>query len=281
MDITMNRVPYEENGTTKPASIFRVTTYEYQYYLPKKIHYPSFRLRTANTAFLPTLEEAEEWVAHKGSFYRHINKDNKPSSYYGTYAYVITEIPLRIDTNLDYYGISLSECVYSPDGTLWGKRNYCNIIPDNCFSPEEYNYWGRLCMFEGRKPEEIKFKPGDIVEVLGYPGNFYWSSNRVDLAIVVKCPPTVSEMSEKLQQYRATHSGFDLCDHALSIEFGSREDEYEVLSLACEEIDLSPTIATLRPSMPVSTRMRNRLQKVYQQYMDKMDENKKQEGNGK
>ena len=80
MDITMNRVSCEENGNTKPASIFRVTTYEYQYYLPKKIHYPSFRLRTANTAFLPTLEEAEEWVAHKGSFYRHINKDNKPSS---------------------------------------------------------------------------------------------------------------------------------------------------------------------------------------------------------
>ena len=56
MDITMNRVPYEENGTTKPASIFRVTTYEYQYYSPKKSHYPSFRLRTANTAFLPTLK---------------------------------------------------------------------------------------------------------------------------------------------------------------------------------------------------------------------------------
>ena len=281
MDIAMNRVPCDENSTTKPASIFRVTTYEYQYYLPKKIHYPSFRLRTANTAFLPTLKEAEEWVVHKGSFYRSINKDNKPSSYYGTYAYVITEIPLRVDANLDYYGISLSERVYSPDGTLWGERDYCNIIPDNCFSPEEYNYWGRLCLFEGRKPEEIKFKPGDIVEVLGYPGNFYWSSNKVDLAIVVKCPPTDSELSEKLEQYLATHSGFDVCDHALCYEFGSRQDEYEVLPLAYGEIDHSPTIATLRPSMPVSTRMRNRLQKVYQQYMDKMDENKKQEGNGK
>ena len=223
--------------------------------------------------------EAEEWVAHKGSYYRRINKDNKPS-YYGTYAYVITEIPLRIDTNLDYYGISLSERVYSPDGTLWGERDYCNIIPTDCLS-HEFNYWGRLCLFMGRKPEEIKFKPGDIVEVLGYRGNFYWSSNRVDLAIVVKCPPTDSELSEKLQQYRATHSGFDVCDHALSIEFDSREDEYEVLSLACEGIDHSPTIATLSPSIPVSTRMRNRLQKVYQQYMDKMDENKNQEGNGK
>ena len=43
-------------------------------------------------------------------------------------------------------------------------------------------------MFEGRKPEEIKFKPGDIVEVFGYPGNDYWSNDCVDLAIVVKCP---------------------------------------------------------------------------------------------
>jgi hypothetical protein len=97
----------------------------------------------------------------------------------------------------------------------------------------------------------------------------------------VKCPPTDSELSEKLGQYLATHSGFDVCDHALCYEFGYREDEYEVLSLACETIDHSPTIATLRPSIPVSTRMRNRLQKVYQQYMDKMDENKKQEEYGK
>lgn len=280
MDIAMNREPCDENGATKPASIFRVTTYEYQYYLPKKIHYLSFRLRTANTAFLPTLKEAEEWVVHKGSFYRSINKDNKPSSYYGTYAYVITEIPLRVDINLDYYGISLSERVYSPDGTLWGKGDFCNIIPDSCAS-SEFNNWGRLCLFEGRKPEEIKFKPGDIVEVFGYTGNDYWSNNCVDLAIVVKCPPTDSELSEKLEQYLATHIGFDVCDHALCYEFGSRQDEYEVLPLAYGEIDHSPTIATLRPSMPVSTRMRNRLQKVYQQYMDKMDENKKQEGNGK
>ena len=279
MNIAMNRVPCDENGTTKPASIFRVTTYEYQYHLPKRIHYPSFRLRTANTAFLLTLKEAEEWVAHKGSFYRRINEDNKPSSYYGTYAYVITEIPLKIDTNLDFFGLSLSERVYGPDGTLWGKRDYCNIIPENCLS-HEFNYWGRLCQFKGRKPEEIKFKPGDIVEVFGYPGNDYWSNNWVDLAIVVKCPPTVSEMSEKLQQYRATHSGFDLCDHALCYEFGSRQDEYEVLPLAYGGIDHSPTIATLSPSIPVSTRMRNRMQKVYQQYMDKMDGIKKQEENG-
>ena len=281
MNIAMNRVPCDENGTTKPASLFMVTSYKYRFYSPKKIQYPSFRLRTANTAFLPTLKEAEEWVAHKGSFYRRINEDNKPSSYYGTYAYVITEIPLRIDTNLDYYGTSLSERVYSPDGTLWGKRDYCNIIPDNCFSPEEYNYWGRLCMFEGRKPEEIIFKPGDIVEVFGYPGNFNWSNNEVNLAIVVKCPPTVSEVAEKLQQYLATHNGFDICDHALCCEFGYREDEYEVLSLACETIDHSPTIATLHPSMPVSTRMRNRLQNVYQQYMDITDGIKKPVGNGK
>lgn len=274
MDIVMNRVPYDEIGTTKPASIFRVTTYDYRYYSPKKIHYPSYRLRAANTAFLATLKEAEEWVAEKGKSYRRVNIDNKPSCNLGTFAYVITEIPLRIDTNLDILELSLSERVYSPDGTLWGKRDFCNIIPNGCFSPEEYNYWGRLCLFKGRKPEDIKFKPGDIVEVFGYPGNDYWSNNEVNLAIVVKCPPTVSEVAEKIQQYCATHSGYDVSDHALCYEFGYREDEYEVLSLACEGIDHSPTIATLRPSMPVSTRMRNRLRQVYHKYMDKMDGNK-------
>ena len=163
---------------------------------------------------------------------------------------------------------NLSERVYSPDGTLWAKRDFCNFIPNHCHSPEEYNYWGRLGIFKGRNPEEIKFKPGDIVEVFGYPGNNYWSNEVVDLAIVVKCPPTVSEISRKLQEYRATHSGHELCDFSICCEFGHREDTYEVLSLACENIDHSPTIATLHPSLPVSTRMRNRLLKMYQQYME-------------
>ena len=252
----------------RPLSIYRVTNYVYRYYTRKRTHYPCFRLRTAESSFHLTLKEAEEWVSDNGRIHRFVKENVSDDNIFGTYAYVITEIPLGVETKLDILGENLSERIYSPDGTLWAKRDFCNFIPNHCHSPEEYNYWGRLGIFKGRNPEEIKFKPGDIVEVFGYSGNDYWSNEEVNLAIVVKCPPTVSEMSQKLQEYRATHSGFDLCDHAISSEFGHREDTYEVLSLACENIDHAPTIATFRPSLPVSTRMRNRLQKMYEQYME-------------
>ena len=133
---------------------------------------------------------------------------------------------------------------------------------------EEYSYWGRLGLYKGRNPEEIKFKPGDIVEVFGYSGNNYWSNDEMNLAIITKCPPTTSEMKEKLQQYLTTQSGYDICDHALCYKFGHQEDVFEVLSMACEGIDLSTTIALRHPSLPMSTRMRNHLQGMCQEYLN-------------
>lgn len=255
------------NETAKPASIFRLTCYEYRHASPKKRRYPCIKLGIINSSFHLTLKEAEEEVADKGLLYRSVSEITKLSPFMRPYAYVITEIPLEVDVNLDILGQSLSERIYNPDGTLWGKRDFCNFIPLHCMG-EEYNYWGRLGLFKGRIPDEIRFKPGDIVEVFGYSGNDYWSNEEVNLAIVTKCPPTTSEMKEKLQQYNTTHSGHDICEHTLCYKFGHREDVYEVLSMACEGTDLSPTIALRFPSRPVSTRMRNRLQRMYQEYLN-------------
>ena len=263
----------EEKETTKPASIFRLTSYEYRYASPNKRRYPCIKLGIINSSFHLTLKEAEKKVADKGLLCRSVSEITKLSPVMRPYAYVITEIPLGVDVNLDLLGQSLSERIYNPDGTLWGKRDFCNFIPLHCMG-EEYNYWGRLGIFKGRNPDEIKFMPGDIVEVFGYSGNDYWSNEEVNLSIVTKRPPTTSEMKDTLQQYFATHSGHDICDHTLCYKFGHREDVYEVLSMVCEGIDHSPTIALRHPSQPVSTRMRNRFQRMYQEYLNNKNKQK-------
>ena len=121
--------------------------------------------------------------------------------------------------------------------------------------------------FWGRKQEEIRFKPGDIVEVMGYPGNHYWGNNCVNLAIIVNTPPTVDEVAAMRKQYLATHSGFDICDHAMCHEFGHYLDTYEVLSFACDQIDHAPTISVFNPMKEVSSRRRKALQKMYDEYI--------------
>ena len=129
------------------------------------------------------------------------------------------------------------------------------------------HYLGKKRMFFGRKPEEIRFKPGDIVEVFGYPGNDYWSDNVVCLAIVVKVPPTKEEMSRKLENYLSTHSDYDVSDHSLGYLFGNHLDTSEVIPYDFGDIDYSPTIATMNPSLPISARRKNLLIDQYEKYL--------------
>jgi hypothetical protein len=143
--------------------------------------------------------------------------------------------------------------LYNYVRTLFCANKY--IVP--------YNYWGRRNLFWGRKPEEIKFKPGDIVEILGCLGNDYWENGTVNLAIVVKSPPTIAEVEAMRKRYFATHSGSDLCDHALSIEFGHSLDMYEVISFGYDGIDHAPTICVFEPTKQVSSRRKETLMEMY------------------
>lgn len=249
------------NMSAKPPSIFRLTVYEYRRKLSKHLHYPSFKLNDFKSSFYTTLKDAEDQIAYESKYSKAFIQEESGQRWYDRYAYVITEIPLGIGIELQTRGESLSERVYLPDGTLWGIRDYCNFIPSFCHG-EEYNYWGRLNRFNGRSPEEIRFKPGDIVEVFGFPGNEYWSDNEVNLAIVVECPPTKDQVKEQLKQYTATHSGFDICDHHLCSIFGHWQDAYAVLSESCDSIDHASTISLFKPSLNVSRHRANKLRRM-------------------
>ena len=190
---------------------------------------------------------------------------------YDTYAYVITEIPFGINVSEHLQADSFSERIYLSDGTLWGINDYAIITQWGPPYPggelELGHYLGKKRMFYGRKPDEIRFKPGDIVEVFGYPGNDYWSDNVVNLAIVVKTPPSIEEISRKVEHYPSSHSGYDVSDHSLGFKFGNHLDIYEVIPYNYGGIDYSPTIATINPSLPISRRRKNSLIDQYEKFL--------------
>ena len=246
-------------------SIFKVMPY----YLARswrKQHYPVLKTNVLETLYMRTLEEAEDYVFGRGRSYKEFMVEHPEYSKLSLrYSYVVVELPIGLEIH-PTLGQNLSTRIYLPDGTIWGENTYADFIPLNCLG-EEYNYWGRRNMFGGRKPEEIRFKPGDIVEVMGYPGNHYWGNDSVNLAIVVKTPPTVDEVAAMRKQYMSTHSGFDICDHAMCHEFGNHLDTYEVLSFACDQIDHAPTISVFNTTKQVSAKRRNALQKMYDDYI--------------
>ena len=246
-------------------SIFKVMPY----YLARswrKQHYPMLKTNVLETLYMRTLEEAEDYVFGRGRSYKEFMVEHPEYSKLSLrYSYVVVELPIGLEIH-PTLGQNLSTRIYLPDGTIWGENTYADFIPLNCLG-EEYNYWGRRNMFGGRKPEEIRFKPGDIVEVMGYPGNRYWGNDSVNLAIVVKTPPTVDEVAAMRKQYMSTHSGFDISDHAMCHEFGNHLDTYEVLSFACDQIDHAPTISVFNTTKHVSAKRRNALQKMYDDYI--------------
>lgn len=241
-------------------SIFKVMPYYFARSW-RKLQYPEFKTKVLETLYMRTCEEVDAYMIKHSNYYVEF-KEKVPEFKSSIYAYVVLEIPLGFETNVDVLGENLSTRIYLPDGSLWGENRYADFVPMSSHG-DEYNYWGRRNMFGGRKLEEIRFKPGDIVEVMGYPGNHYWGNDSVNLAIVVKTPPTVDEVAAMRKQYLSTHSGFDICDHAMCYEFGYHLDTYEVLSFACNQIDHAPTISVFKPTKPVSSRRKKTLMDLY------------------
>ena len=253
----------------KIESIFRLIEYDYVWHNKRKLRYPTFRVVQREIMYFKTLDEVEAYMQRVARYYLEDNNDcPKDDFYVDVYAYVVIEHPLGVEL-MSSRGDNLSTRVYGRDGILWGKNQYANFFPRFCSKPDEFNYWGRQNMFLGREPEEIRFKPGDIVEIFGYPGNVYWSEDEVNLAIIVNTPPTVTEVSAMREKYLDTHSGFDLCDHAQSTIFDRHLDAYEVISSCFAGIDHASTISVFEPTKKVSARRHAALRDMYEKFKEK------------
>ena len=241
-------------------TIFKLALYNTRPPRREKCHYPTFHLEGRESAYFRTKEDAEAAIPH---ICGHSLSDR--------YCWVLSELPLGVTFLPEE---SFSERVYLPDGQLWSERPYADMFP--CDIPRPYseiefdNYvYGRR-FFAGRRPEEIRFQPGDIIEILCYPGNHYWGDGSVELAIVIDTPPTLDEIAKQTEHYLKTAKdltgdrGFDL-----GTTFDVHNDTYAIVaayvSANTEDnpIDFCPTHCAMMPRMElVSARMRNKLERL-------------------
>ena len=122
--------------------------------------YPRFKVYQMPLFTASSLEVAEDYLHEYASFSGH-GED--------VYAFYIREIPVDVTAPGSE---CLSERVYGPDGVLVDKRDFSSVRV-------------QAGVFEGRTAEEIRFRPGDIVEVI-------WD-HAVQLAFVAAVPPCREE----------------------------------------------------------------------------------------
>lgn len=246
-------------------TIYKLTTHEFARL--RGNHYPTYKILAGASSFFHTLDEAEQFLHYiarpKDSF---------------TYCYTISELPVGVNHH-DWE--SFSERVYLHDGSYWSQRNCAHIAPDKIppqYTEREFDndLYGR-CLFEGRPPEDVRFKRGDIIEILCYNANNYWSGGHVELAIVAGTPPTMEEMSIIMERYLKENPywltgdrGFDL-----GITFNANDDAYTVIPAYVPEktemeclTDHCPTHCAMHPRFKVSPRMQKKLQGLLERYLE-------------
>lgn len=125
--------------------------------------YPAYKVKRCCLGRYRHLEDAEGLVARRGA--------NRYSMYDETILYQINLMPLDIET----MG-ALKEYLYGEDGTLLDKW----VQPLNGGS------------FEGRDPDECRFRPGDLCEMV--------NEDTVTLGIVATVPFTRKEVSARREK---------------------------------------------------------------------------------
>ena len=237
-------------------TFYRVTRYIHSRWKDK---YPTFKIRKENENYFQTLEEAQASVLATSKDYK-------------LYAMVITELPYGYPCTEEEY---LSRWVYRADGSLNGCVSYAELDQRDEFPGLNElgtgDELGRMRIYRGRKPEEVHFQRGDLIEVLCYPANRFWGNGYVELAIVVDLPPTVDEISKQLEEYKGTHTGYNLTFHHLGYEFeGAFLDNYKVIAASNPGVvDHVPTIAAFPLSRSVSSRRKKMMVEQYKKYLNK------------
>lgn len=236
-------------------------------FLGKRNPYPEFKTFPVSAALLDSVEEAESILLKEDIIEGVFAED----LYEKTYSHVISELPVGLKFQIKD---NLSERVYLPDGQLWSIRNHNIIWCADAISPKylESDFEKLLTTmgrFEGRDPEEIRFKKGDIIEMftpmMGYGG-------RVELAIVVDTPPTKEDIKERMVLYQNKRPPRHLRDRGfIGARFGSHDDAYFVIS-DCKWKDSylyptpCPTQYAMKPRFDISSEIQTQMQDMFEKY---------------
>ena len=246
-------------------SIFKVITYSYWHPNNRPMSYSKISVDEYNVTYFSSLQDVERFIKSEGRQYAKWTSQGIESA---LYAFAVYELPLGLGLGMDHHYLSFR--LYLRDGSLWCTNSYANYVPEDANS-ETTMFWRRKNAFWGRKPEEIKFKPGDIVEILGCVGNMFWDNNTITLGIVVNTPYTVDQIAQMKEEYLATHDGFDVTETGMAYKFDSSLDMYSILVPSIEGVDIVPTICALEPTLSISPQRRAALKKLFENYECKYD----------
>lgn len=195
--------------------VLRDTTY-------KRPHYPSYKVTERKIASATTVESAERLIRDHVIIC---------SQYYymmpSIHSFRVEERPLDTLTKGCY-----SVRIYDKEGVKLDETLCSSIIEDKQSYP-------------GRTPEQIRFKPGDIVEFL--------YKDEINLGFVVSCPPTV-ELTMRVKA-----KGFDMDD---------TDDAYTILTTS----DYSShrhiySMFVFKPQFKIHPAVENRLRKAYNMFL--------------
>jgi hypothetical protein len=247
--------------------------------------YPEFKLRKETLGYYTSLPKAEaemrrhikslkseDWHLNRGKDCKKINnllyldtEDNQICSYrYGElYCFHINEKRLNCTCvwNTD------TRRSYSPEGKLLDTHLTAEeyrtryIKQDADYTREELNHLGA---FVGRKPEEIRFHPGDIVEVM--------HGDCVALGIVSYSPSSEEDMEKTrghfYRLYPGRHDRYywrDYSDDCYCILIGDKVYHYKDGNDPQHFYDTAPSFGVIvfAPRFTVSRQMRKQLHKAY------------------
>lgn len=202
--------------------------------------YPSFHIHDAELFFYPTKEAAEEKIRGFGW---------EPD----LYCFIIEACPYNRDvTNRAY-----RRWVYDDEGVLISETLCSEFEDPKTREQDEY--------FPGRRPNQCRFKPGDIVE--------YVFNDTVTLGIVMECPPTPEDVDD---------NGLRCSRH--DTPFGGKaeyeEDEYMILH-GCvdlhkylqhkESLEFAYTTNVLPASLSIPKIMKEQLKHLFATVHDEVE----------
>ncbi len=221
-------------------------------------HYPEYEItRDRNIGYFHTLEDAESAMR------KHVEKVRKSLSEGDrfedeTFCYEIKERPIG---ELGYACAIVSHRVYDADGCFLEQT----LCASGCFTEEDYIYG----IFRGRTEEQMRFKPGDIVEVVNH--------NKVSLGFVVCQPLSVEDCWRMWQRHIKERETLiaetgDPHDAGMPEYFGcdDSDDCYIVLTTS-QYISHShePVTDVFAPHFPIPNYIRKRLETAYRRFVEK------------
>ena len=202
--------------------------------------YPTFYIRDAELLYYPTKQAAEAKIRGFGW---------EPD----LYCFIIEACPYNRDvTNRAY-----RRWVYDDEGVLISETLCSEFEDPKTREKDEY--------FPGRRPDQCRFKPGDIVE--------YVFNDTVTLGIVMECPPTPEDVADKGSRCSRYNKPFE----------GKAEYEEDAYSILSGKIDLhkysqyyethefSYTTTVMPTSLPVPPEMKQQLKHLLINVYDEIE----------